>query len=37
VLATLPDHPMARIDELTPWAWKARIEVAVNAPTAVAA
>jgi len=37
VLATLPDHPMARIDELMPWAWKARIEVAVEAPTAVAA
>ena len=37
VLATLPDHPMTRIDELMPWAWKARIEVAVNAPTAVAA
>jgi hypothetical protein len=25
------------IDELTPWAWKAGIEVAVNAPTADAA
>lgn len=37
VLATLPDHPMTRIDELMPWAWKARIEVAVEAPTAVAA
>jgi transposase len=37
VLATLPDHPMTRIDELMPWAWKARIEVAVDAPTAVAA
>jgi len=37
VLATLPDHPITRIDELMPWAWKARIEVAVNALTAVAA
>ena len=34
-----PNCPIihARIDELMPWAWKARIEVAVDAPTAVSA
>jgi len=28
---------MTRIDELTPCVWKVRIELAVNAPTAVTA
>jgi len=37
VLARLPDHPAQRIDELMPWAWKARNQPAVNAPSAVAA
>lgn len=27
VLTTLPDHPISRIDELMPWAWKASLEV----------
>ncbi|MGA2793828.1 MAG: IS66 family transposase [Roseiarcus sp.] len=37
VLATLPDHPITRVNELMPWAWKARIEAAAQAATAAAA
>ena len=36
-LATLPDHPIAKVDELMPWAWKPRIEATSIASTAVAA
>jgi transposase len=37
VLAALPDHPITRINELMPWAWKARLEAAAQAATAAAA
>ena len=37
VLAKLPDHPVQRIAELTPWAWKARVEAVAKAATAAAA
>jgi transposase len=37
VLATLPDHPITRVNELMPWAWKARLEAAAHAATAAAA
>jgi transposase len=38
VLATLPDHPIHRIGEMMPWAWKARQEAAARVvKTAVAA
>jgi hypothetical protein len=36
LLATLPDHPIAMVDELMPWAWKARIEATSIASTTVA-
>ncbi len=34
VLRTLPDHPISRVDELTPWAWKASLEAQQTAPAA---
>ena len=37
VLAKLPDHPVQRIAELMPWAWKARVEAVAKAATAAAA
>ena len=37
VLAKLPDHPARKIDELMPWAWKARREVLAKAQVAVVA
>ena len=37
VLAKLPDHPIHRIGEMMPWAWKARQEAAARVKTAVAA
>ena len=37
ILAKLPDHPAHRVAELTPWAWKARSDVAAREATAVAA
>ncbi len=37
VLATLPDHPITRVNELMPWAWRAPIEAAAQAATAAAA
>jgi hypothetical protein len=37
VLATLPDHPAQRINELMPWNWKAQISAAAQASIAAAA
>jgi transposase len=37
VLATLPDHPITRVNELMPWAWKASLEAAAQTATAAAA
>jgi transposase len=37
VLAKLSDHPVHRIGEMMPWAWKARHDAAARVTTAVVA
>ncbi|PPD41768.1 MAG: transposase [Methylocystis sp.] len=37
VLATLPDHPAAKIDDLMPWSWKAARTAKAEAPADIAA
>lgn len=37
VLAALPDHPAAKIDDLMPWTWKAARAAATKAPADIAA